>query len=156
MKLSDKINKKTIIYPLNSQVREDALQELLNHFQNNKYLKETKKLFSYLNSDQFKTMARRGVAYHYHTSLEVKETLAVLGISVDGINYQSTDGLPCNFILLILEPMKNPNSHRKFINMFQEFIKTSNIKSELLKAESNDDIEKIISEWETNNRNLDI
>ena len=75
MKLSDKINKKTIIYPLNSQVREDALQELLNHFQNNKYLKETKKLFSYLNSDQFKTMARRGVAYHYHTSLEVKETL---------------------------------------------------------------------------------
>ena len=155
MKLSDKINKKTIIYPLNSQVREDALQELLNHFQNNKYLKETKKLFSYLNSDQFKTMARRGVAYHYHTSLEVKETLAVLGISADGINYQSTDGLPCNFILLILEPMKNPNSHRKFINMFQEFIKTSNIKSELLKAESNDDIEKIISEWETNNRNLD-
>ena len=156
MKLSDKINKKTIIYPLNSQVREDALQELLNHFQNNKYLKETKKLFSYLNSDQFKTMARRGVAYHYHTSLEVKETLAVLGISADGINYQSTDGLPCNFILLILEPMKNPNSHRKFINMFQEFIKTSNIKSELLKAASNDDIEKIISEWETNNRNLDI
>ena len=156
MKLSDKINKKTIIYPLNSLVREDALQELLNHFQNNKYLKETKKLFSYLNSDQFKTMARRGVAYHYHTSLEVKETLAVLGISADGINYQSTDGLPCNFILLILEPMKNPNSHRKFINMFQEFIKTSNIKSELLKAESNNDIEKIISEWETNNRNLDI
>ena len=156
MKLSDKINKKTIIYPLNSQVIEDALQELLNHFQNNKYLKETKKLFSYLNSDQFKTMARRGVAYHYHTSLEVKETLAVLGISVDGINYQSTDGLPFNFILLILEPMKNPNSHRKFINMFQEFLRTSNIKSELLKAESNNDIEKIISEWETNNRNLDI
>lgn len=156
MKLSDKINKKTIIYPLNSQVIEDALQELLNHFQNNKYLKETKKLFSYLNSDQFKTMARRGVAYHYHTSLEVKETLAVLGISVDGINYQSTDGLPCNFILLILEPMKNPNSHRKFINMFQEFLRTSNIKSELLKAESNNDIEKIISDWETNNRNLDI
>ena len=40
--------------------------------------------------------------------------------------------------------------------MFQEFIETSNIKSELLKAASNDDIEKIISEWETNNRNLDI
>ena len=156
MKLSDKINKKTIIYPLNSKIREDALHELLDHFQKNKNLKETKKLFSYLNSDQFKTMARRGVAYHYHTSLEVKETLAVLGISVDGINYQSTDGLPCNFILLILEPMKNPNSHRKFINMFQEFLRTSNIKSELLKAESNDDIEKIISEWETNNRNLDI
>tara|TARA_Y100001935_G_scaffold192582_1_gene160720 strand:+ start:674 stop:1144 length:471 start_codon:yes stop_codon:yes gene_type:complete len=156
MKLSDKINKKTIIYPLNSQDREDALHELLNHFQNNKYLKETKKLFLYLNSDQFKTMARRGVAYHYHTSLEVKETLAVLGISVDGINYQSTDGLPCNFILLILEPMKNPNSHRKFINMFQEFIRTSNIKSVLLKAESNNDVEKIIFEWETNNRNLDI
>ena len=121
-----------------------------------RYLKETKKLFSYLNSDQFKTIAIRGVAYHYHTSLEVKETLAVLGISVDGINYQSTDGLPCNFILLILEPMKNPNSHRKFINMFQEFLRTSSIKSELLKAESNDGIEKIISEWEANNRNLDI
>ena len=156
MKLSEKINKKTIIYPLNSKTREDAIHELLNHFQNNKYLKETKKLFSYLNSDQFETMARRGVAYHYHTSMEVTDTLAVLGISLDGINYQSTDGLPCNFILLILEPMKNPNSHRIFINMFQEFLKTSNLTSELFKLESNCDIEKIIFEWEINNSNLDI
>ena len=156
MKLSEKINKKTIIYPLKSKTREDAIHELLNHFQNNKYLKETKKLFSYLNSDQFKIMARRGIAYHYHTSMEVTDTLAVLGISLDGINYQSTDGLPCNFILLILEPMKNPNSHSIFINMFQEFLKTSNLKSELFKLESNCDIEKIIFEWEINNRNLDI
>ena len=40
--------------------------------------------------------------------------------------------------------------------MFQEFLKTSNLKSELFKLESNCDIEKIIFEWEINNRNLDI
>ena len=86
MKLSEKINKKTIIYPLGSSSKEDALHELLDYFQSLDYLTATTKLFSYLSSKDkiFNSVSSRGVAYHYHTSIEVNDTLAVLGISKEG------------------------------------------------------------------------
>ena len=158
MKLSEKINNKTIIYPLRAKSKEDALHELLDYFQSLDYLTATTKLFSYLSSKDkiFNSASGRGVAYHYHTSVEVTETLAVLGISKDGIDYNATDGLFCHFILLILEPMSYPNSHRKLINLFQELIKNSIIKSNLLELNSSNEVEKIIIDWENKENAFDI
>jgi PTS system nitrogen regulatory IIA component len=104
---------------------------------------------------EFNSASGRGVAYHYHASIEVKETLAVLGISKGGIDYHASDRLLCNFILLILEPKDNLNRHRKFISLFQNLIKDSNIKSKLLEATSTNEAETIIREWE-NKENYDI
>jgi len=158
MKLSEKINNKTIIYPLQSTSKQDTLHELLDYFQSLEYLTTTTKLFSYLDSKDkiFNSASGRGVAYHYHTSVEVNETLAVLGISKQGIDYNATDGLFCHFILLILEPTNHPNSHRKLINLFQNLIKNSNIKSKLLELNSSDEVEKIIKDWENSDNSFDI
>jgi mannitol/fructose-specific phosphotransferase system IIA component (Ntr-type) len=158
MKLSEKINNKTIIYPLRAKSKEDALHELLDYFQSLDYLTATTKLFSYLSSKDkiFNSASGRGVAYHYHTSVEVTETLAVLGISKDGIDYNATDGLFCHFILLILEPMSSPNSHRKLINLFQELIKNPIVKSNLLELNSSEEVEKIIINWENSDTTFDI
>ena len=158
MKLSEKLNNKTIIYPLQAMSKQDALHELLDYFQSLDYLTATTKLFSYLDSKDktFNSASGRGVAYHYHTSIEVKETLAVLGISKQGINYNATDGLLCHFILLILEPTNHPNSHRKLINLFQNLINHSDIKSKLLELDSSSEVEKIIKNWENDDNVFDI
>ena len=158
MKLSEKINNKTIIYPFKSKSREEAIHELLDYFQKLDYLTATTKLFSYLSSKDkiFNSVSSRGVAYHYHTSIEVNETLAVLAISKDGIDYNATDGLLCHFILLILEPIHAPNSHRKLINLFQELIKNPIIKSNFLELNSANEIEKNIINWENSDNVFDI
>ena len=57
----------------------------------------------------------------------------------------------CHFILLILEPINKPTRHRVLINCFQELIKNSNIKSNILEVNSSEEIEKIIQQWEVNN-----
>ena len=158
MKLSDKINKNTIIYPLKSTSKNDVLHELLDYFENLDYLTSTTKLFSYLSSKDknFNSASDRGVAYHYHTSVEVQETLAVLGISKEGIDYNAADGLLCHFVLLILEPTIYPNSHRKLISLFQDLIKNPNIKSNLLELSSSEQAEKIILDWENSDNAFDI
>ena len=139
-----------ILSPLKSTSREDALHELLDHFINLKYLTSCVKLFEYLKDDQkaFNSASVRWIAYHYHTSIEVTDTVLVFGISKDGIDYEAVDGLPCHFILLILEPINKPNTHRLLINLFQNLIKNSNIKSNILEVNSTEEIEKIIKEWE--------
>ena len=158
MKLSEKINNKTVIYPLLSTVKDDVLHELLDYFQSLEYLTATTKLFSYISSKDksFNSASGRGVAYHYHTSIEVEKTLAVLGISKEGIDYNATDGLLCHFILLILEPTNSPNSHRRLITLFQELIKNPNIKSKLLELDSSNQVEQIIKDWENDDNSLDI
>jgi len=149
MKLSDKLNELTICFP-KSTCKNDIMHELLDHFYKLNYLTATEKLFSYLDDQEKKlnSASGRGVAYHYHTSIEVKETLSVLGISKSGIDYQASDGLRCHFILLILEPKDKPTKHRKLINFFQDLIKNSNVKSQILKVNSSKEAEQIIKNWE--------
>ena len=154
MKLSEKINTRTILSPLKSRYKEDVLCELLDHFVNLKYLTSYVKLFDFLKNDDesFNSASGRGIAYHYHTSIEVNDTVVVLGISQDGIDYDAADGLLCHFILLILEPINESNKHRVLINLFQDLIKNSKIKSNILEVNSNEQIEKIIQDWEINNQ----
>ena len=158
MKLSDKINNSTIIYPLQAISKQEALHELLNYFQSLEYLTNTTKLFSSLSSKDkdISSTSGRGVAYHYHTSIEVEETLAVLGISKGGIDYNAIDGLQCHFILLILEPTNHPNSHRKLINLFQNLIKNPTTKSKLLELNSSSEVERIIKDWENDDNTFDM
>ena len=158
MKLSEKLNTTTILSPLVSISKEDALHELLDHFINLRYLTSCTKLFKYLKDDEqaFNSASGRGIAYHYHTSIEINDTVVALGISEDGIDYKAEDGLLCHFILLILEPVSKPNTHRILINLFQDLIKNSNIKSKILEVNSSEKIEKIIQGWEMDNEDDDL
>ena len=157
MDLLQIINNKTIIYPLKSTSKADVMHELLDYFYHLNYLTSTIKLFSYLDNkeQEFNSASGRGVAYHYHTSIEINETLAVLGISKEGIDYKATDGMLCNFILLILEPKNEPNKHRILINLFQNLIKDSNIKSKLLDINSSKEAEDILKNWQNLNNTTD-
>ena len=150
MKLSDKINNQTIILPLNSICKNEVMHELLDHFYKMNYLTSTVKLFSYLDNQdkEFNSAPGRGVAFHYHTSIEINDTLAVLGISKKGIDYSASDGLLCHFILLILEPKDVPDIHRKYIRLFQDMIKDVSIKEKLLQSSSSLEVEEIIKIWE--------
>ena len=150
MKLSNIINNNSIIYSLKSNSKKDVIEELLNYCIKLNYLTSTQKLNLYLNENEkkFNSASGRGIAYHYHTSIEVKEMIGILGISKCGIDYNANDGLLCNYILLILEPKEQPNDHRKLINLFQEMINEPKIKSEFTSANSSLDIEHIILNWE--------
>ena len=158
MKLSDILNNNTILYSLHSNTKTDVLHELLDHFCNIDYLKTAVKLFSYLETKDknSNSASGRGIAYHYNTSIEISETIAILGISKKGIDYNAVDGLLCNFILLILEPESKPDNHRVIIKLFQDLIKDINIKDKLLDANSSSEISSLILEWEENQNKIEL
>ena len=136
MNLIDKLNKETIIFPLSSTNKSNAVQVLLNQLLNQKILTATVKLFTFI-SEHEKIMnpaIGRGVAFHYSSSIEVKELTAILGISIKGIDYGSPDQQKVHFVLLILDTVDNPLLHRKLINRFQKFINSVNIKTKLLEC----------------------
>ena len=69
--------------------------------------------------------AGRGIAYPHATSIEITELICVLGISKDGLNFNSPDGQLCHIILLTLSPKNDPCKHRKFITRFRTMLKNT-------------------------------
>ena len=157
MKLSSIFNKDSIIFNLQANSKKDVIEELLGQCIELNYLTSSQKLNSYINENEkkFNSASGRGIAYHYHTSIEVKELVGVLGVSNNGIDYDANDGLLCNYILLILEPKEQPDNHRKVINLFQEMMNEPKIKSEFIQANSKNDIENIILSWENSDDEIE-
>tara|TARA_B110000263_G_scaffold249956_1_gene269500 strand:+ start:1210 stop:1689 length:480 start_codon:yes stop_codon:yes gene_type:complete len=150
MNLIDKLNKNTIISPLISTDKSDAVQVLLNQLLNQKILTATVKLFTFINEHEkiMNPAIGRGVAFHYSRSIEVKELTAILGISINGIDYKSPDQQKVHFILLILDTVDNPVLHRKLIARFQKFINSVNMKTKILECKSNSEVLNLITNWE--------
>ena len=150
MKLRDKLIKELILMPMLAISKEGSIQELLTHLQSLHKLSATIKLFSNIKEQEntFTSSAGRGIAYPHSTSVEIEKLTCVLGISKQGIDFNSPDGHDCHLILLTLIPVNDPTEHRKFITRFQSMVKNPNIRSSLLDSGSCIEVHNIISQWE--------
>ena len=150
MKLTDSLICETILYPLNSESKSLAVQELLNCLQENKFLTSTTKLFSFIDDHDklLNPAVGRGIAYHYSNSIEVHSPIAAFGVSPNGLDYNSPDGQKVHFIFLILDSVNEPIQHRKLITRFQLFINDLDNKSKILSSSNSQDIIDVILKWE--------
>ena len=150
MKLSNRLKNKNIIFPLKSKGRSEAIQEMLDRLLELNYLTATVKLHSFIDNKNtlINSAVGRGIAYHYSTSIEIDNQLAVLGISSEGIDYESPDGQKVHFILLILDTETEKNLHRKLVTRFQHFISESDFRMKIIDCVSVDEVATLISDWE--------
>ena len=79
MKLSSTITDKSILFDLDAENKTSAIKELLNHCINLDILSSAIKLNVYLNEKEknFNSAVGRGIAYHYNTSVEVNNIVAI-------------------------------------------------------------------------------
>ena len=150
MKLSNKLKQQNIIFPLQSKDRSSAIQEMLDCLLKLNYLTATVKLHSFIDEKDklINSAVGRGTAYHYSTSIEINEQLAVFGFSPDGIDYNSPDGQGVHFILLILDTREESDLHRKLITRFQHFINDLDYREKVIESQSRDELFELISSWE--------
>ena len=150
MKLYDILNVNTIVVPIKADGRDSSIQELLNNLVDNGTLTASSKLLEYIENieNHQSTAAGKGVAYPHSMSIEVDNLEAILGISINGIDYSAPDGQLCHFILLTLTPLDEPQKHRKFITLFRTMIDNAKIRTMMLDANNKEDVYNIIKEWE--------
>ena len=158
MELIDKLNKATILVPMEASNKEGAIQELLTKLVALNILSATIKLFRNIKDQEnlFTSSAGRGIAYPHSTSIEINKLTCILGISKKGINFNSPDGHDCHLILLTLSPVNEPTDHRKFITRFRSMVDNPKIRSSLLESNTCTDVLNIISNWEDTNKQDDI
>ena len=150
MMLIEKLFEGTILVPMRAKRKEEAIKELLTHLLSRDILSATVKLFENINEQEkdSTSSAGRGIAYPHSTSIEIDKLTCVLGVSPEGINFNSPDGHDCHLILLTLSPSDSPIEHRKFITRFRSMVDDPIIRSSLNESVSSKEIINIITKWE--------
>jgi len=150
MKLCDILKEATVMVPLKSISRDEAIQELLSQLEKLGYLSATVKLIAGIEELEINqcTAVGRGVAYPHATSIEIDNLVSILGISYKGIDYNAPDGQLCHLILLTLSPIEEPDEHRKFTSLFRKMISQPDIRSNLLESNNSSEVIDIINNWE--------
>ena len=157
MNLLDKLKEDTIILLLQSSTHSGVIRELLVHLQKLEVLLGTSKLFSNITNKEeiLPSAAGRGIAYPHTTSVEVNELVCILGISKNGIDFNSPDRQLCHLILMTLSPDEDPSEHRKFITRFRTMCNNPDVRFDILDAPQNNNIIDIIQKWEENGAQTD-
>ena len=127
------------------------------HLQHIDILSSTSKLYSNIMKmeESLSSAAGRGIAYPHSTSMEIDHLVCVLGISKEGIEFNSPDGQLCHLILMTLSPNEDPREHRKFITRFRTMFDNPVIRSGLLGATHNYEITDIVKKWEEDEAQTD-
>jgi mannitol/fructose-specific phosphotransferase system IIA component (Ntr-type) len=104
MKLSDALSADRIVLSLEAASKQDALHELLTVATASLGLTETGPLMQRILDREAicSTAVNRGVAIPHARSADIDGVVASLGISRDGLDFDSPDGEPVHLIFLVL------------------------------------------------------
>ncbi len=113
MAIADMLRIEIIKAPLESTEKNDIIRELLSLLHNDGLISDADAAFAAVRKreDMGSTGLGEGIAVpHAKTNLVSKLTLA-LGVSPDGVDFESLDGQPTKVFFLLLAPPDQPGPH---------------------------------------------
>jgi fructose-specific phosphotransferase system IIA component len=75
-----------------------------------------------------------GIAIPHASSSKVTEVVAAFGRSAEGVNFESLDGAPVNFIVLFVVPKDQFQIHLRTLAAIAKFLNDKTVREELGKA----------------------
>lgn len=94
------------------------------------------------------TGMENGVAIPHCSMEEVEDTLVALGVSRDGIDFESIDGQATHLILLLVTPKNKTKVHIRTLAEIAKLLSDSDFRDSLIAAQSSDQVCELIRERE--------
>lgn len=152
MKVSDILKKEFIISNLNSNTKEEVINELVDLFRGDPRVNDLEKVRTAV-LDREKIMSTgvgKGFAIPHGKTAAVNEILAAFGKADTPINYQSLDNQPVQLIFLLVGKDNLVSAHIKLLSRISRMMNKDEFRKKLIEADSRDAILKLFSEEEAN------
>ena len=91
----------------------------------------------------------KGVAIPHAGIKNCTRILPVIGISKDGLNYNSLDGDPVRIFFMILYPEQQIKIQLKFLARVSRLLRNENLRNSLLKCSSPEDAMNVLNQYES-------
>jgi PTS system, fructose subfamily, IIA component len=150
--IADYIKIDTIDLNLESKNKNAVIKELYNNLKSTGLIKDEEQGLSdiFAREEMGSTGIGRRIALPHAKTKAVDELIITFGISKNGVPYNSMDGEDVNIFFMFLCPEKKTQEYLKVLARISRLIRDEKFVDNLLKADSNEEIIKIIRAEETN------
>jgi len=150
MKISDFLVSKAISENLKSRTKQEVIEELLGLLVDAGAVdkKNKKKIFEVLMAREAlgSTAIGQGIAIPHGKCDCVKKLVGCLGISKEGINFDSLDGEPAYIFFLLVAPVDSAGPHLKALARISRLLKDKFIRDSLKSAQDETIILQVIQQ----------
>ncbi|MBF0467599.1 MAG: PTS sugar transporter subunit IIA [Desulfamplus sp.] len=145
MKISDILDKDSIIANLKSKDKKGVLEELAASISKNTGT-ETKNIVKVLlEREQLgSTGIGGGIGIPHGKLADINSIVIGFGLSREGVDFDSLDNKPVHIFFLLITPANSTGIHLNVLAHISKLLKQSHFKNSLLKAESAEEIEQLI------------
>ncbi|MBT6297567.1 MAG: PTS transporter subunit EIIA [Nitrospina sp.] len=146
MKISEILTKKNIIKDLKSFDKESVLEELSNFLKDRGEIPNKKNLLlSLIEREKLgSTGIGENVAIPHAKIRDIDKIITVFARSQIGVEFESLDQKPVNFIYLILAPENSTGQHLKALARISRLFKNPSLRESVLRANEIDQIYSIL------------
>ena len=137
MQLADYLDQDLILPELQSESKQNALEELLSPLQKKEpQLDQAKALEILLERERLgSTGIGNGVAIPHGKVEELEDITLVVGRSLKGVDFESLDQEPCTIFFLVLAPENVAGTHLRLLAQISRLLKDPEFRSSFMNAE---------------------
>jgi len=150
MKVNEILKLENIIPKMQATNKEDAINELINLFENDKRVLDLEKLRNSILSREkiMSTGIGKGFAIPHGKTNATNEILGAFGIARTPIDFQALDGQPVQLIFLLVGKDNMVSMHIKLLSRISRLMNEDSFREKLLATETKEEILKIFNEEE--------
>ena len=149
MSIGELLTEDLIQPDLKGQNKYEVIEELLDLLVSNGNIKERKTaLQDLLEREQYlSTGLESGLAVPHAKSAAAHELMVSFGISHSGLDFDSLDGKPANFIFLVISPRDTSGPHIKILAQITRNFREGEVNRKFLEAKTQEEIMEIIQNF---------
>lgn len=150
MKLSDILDPQTVKVGLEAQDKEEAFEELVDLLMRCGGISDREAALQaiHVREELGSTGIGEGIGIPHGKSSAVARLVAALGVSADGIEFDSMDGEPVYVVFLLLAEADNPGPHIQALASIAQLVRVAGFSRKLREAATPADILDLIREEE--------
>lgn len=147
MRISELLNKESIIADLSAVDKKGAIDELAQAAASSTGATAKQIATVLVEREQLGSTGIGGGIAIPHGKLENVDTITIgFGLSKNGVEYESLDNKPVHIFFLLLTPENSTGGHLKVLAQISKLLKMESFKSDLLSATNIDEIYDVIME----------
>ncbi|MCX7956689.1 MAG: PTS sugar transporter subunit IIA [Endomicrobia bacterium] len=148
MKIMSFLDTRCVVLPLKSKEKKAIIRELIEVLAQNNRVKDKEEAFrSVMKRENIgSTGVGSGVAIPHGRCSAVDKLVGAIGISPEGVDFNSLDGEPVHFVFLILSPLEATGDYLRAISAVARFFKDRFFRESLKNVSSVEEAIKIIKQ----------
>lgn len=150
MKISDKLNTSLIKVGLESEEKEEVFEEMVQLFVENDLIKDRDAALQAIleREEKMSTGIARWLAIPHGKIAEAKGLLIAVGISKEGIEYDSLDGEPVYVVIMVFAEEGNPGPHIEALAEISRLFSIPGFTSKMCAAQTPQEVLQMIKNEE--------